>query len=93
MADEGCASCGAVNRPGAKFCSECGSALAVTCPQCGSPASGGRFCSDCGAVLTPAAAGPSPASANVPAPGAAPVSERRIVSLLFADLLGFTPLS
>src|SRR5947208_92945 len=93
MADEGCASCGAVNRPGAKFCSECGSALAVTCPQCGSPASGGRFCSDCGAVLTPAAAGPSPASANGPAPGAAPVSERRIVSLLFADLVGFTPLS
>src|SRR3954467_8222677 len=93
MADEGWASCGAVNRPGAKFCSECGSPLAVTCAQCGSLASGGRFCSECGAVLTPAAAGPSPASANGPAPGAAPVSERRIVSLLFADLVGFTPLS
>src|SRR3954462_393943 len=93
MADEGCASCGAVNRPGAKFCSECGSALAVTCSQCGSPTSGGRFCSECGAVLTPAAAAASSAGATGPAPGVAPVSERRIVSLLFADLVGFTPLS
>src|SRR4051794_38796311 len=93
MADEGCATCGAVNRPGAKFCSECGTALAVTCPQCGSPTSGGRFCSECGAVLTPAAAAASSAGATGPAPGVAPVSERRIVSLLFADLVGFTPLS
>src|SRR3954454_10795346 len=93
MADEGCATCGAVNRPGAKFCSECGTALAVTCPQCGSPTSGGRFCSECGAVLTPAAAAASSAGATGPAPSVAPVSERRIVSLLFADLVGFTPLS
>jgi len=93
MADEGCASCGAANRPGAKFCSGCGTALALTCPQCGSHESGGRFCSECGALLTPAAAAASPTPADGPAPGVAPVSERRIVSLLFADLVGFTPLS
>jgi len=30
-----CASCGAGNREGRKFCSECGTALAVPCPSCG----------------------------------------------------------
>jgi len=94
MADEACAGCGAVNRPGAKFCSECGAGLAVTCPQCNAPASGGRFCSECGALLAPAAtAPPARAAADGAAPAVTPVSERRIVSLLFADLVGFTPLS
>ena len=96
MADETCASCGAVNRPGAKFCSDCGSAMAATCPACGSPVSGGRFCSECGTALTPAPGGGVATAATSPeglAAGTAPVSERRIVSLLFADLVGFTPLS
>src|SRR5690349_5478602 len=94
MADEACAGCGAVNRPGAKFCSECGAPLAVTCPQCNAPVSGGRFCSECGALLAPAAAAPPPPpAADGNAQAVTPVSERRIVSLLFADLVGFTPLS
>ena len=94
MPDESCASCGAANRPGAKFCSECGSALAVTCATCGAPATGGRFCSECGALLTTAAAASPAAPSDRPAaPGVAPVSERRVVSVLFADLVGFTPLS
>ena len=92
MADDPCRSCGAANRPGAKFCSECGTPMAATCPGCGAPASG-KFCNECGTPLsaTPVAAPPPVASG--PAPAADPVSERRVVSMLFGDLVGFTPLS
>jgi len=83
-----CSSCGAENRPGRKFCSECGRPLAVACPSCGaSNEIGEKFCGECGTAL----AGASPAAA---APGsAAPSAERRLVSVLFADLVGFTTLS
>jgi hypothetical protein len=30
-----CADCGAVNPAGAKYCTQCGTALAVQCPSCG----------------------------------------------------------
>src|SRR5439155_24123808 len=49
-----------------------------------------RFCGECGSPLT-AAGGPT--AAALPAPREAPASERRLVSVLFADLVGFTPLS
>jgi class 3 adenylate cyclase/tetratricopeptide (TPR) repeat protein len=84
-----CTACGAGNRPGAKFCRECGAVLAVTCPACGAPSeSGQRFCDQCGSALAPGTAVPAPAVARD-----APASERRLVSVLFADLVGFTPLS
>jgi len=47
-----CASCGTENRAGRKFCSSCGSPLAVACPSCGAanePAD--RFCGECGTAL------------------------------------------
>jgi class 3 adenylate cyclase/tetratricopeptide (TPR) repeat protein len=79
-----CPHCGAENREGAKFCAECGTSVALACPACGAPSLPGRkFCDECGAAL-----GERPA-----APREAPVAERRIVSVLFADLVGFTPLS
>ncbi|HEY2543887.1 MAG TPA: adenylate/guanylate cyclase domain-containing protein [Gaiellaceae bacterium] len=80
-----CPACSTENRPGRKFCARCGSALALACPSCGAanePAD--AFCGDCGASL-----GAEPA---VPAQEA-PSAERRLVSVLFADLVGFTPLS
>ena len=84
-----CANCGAENPLGQRFCGSCGSALAAVCSACGgnNPA-GQRFCGECGAPLTafPAASAPPPV-------GEAMVSERRLVSLLFADLVGFTTLS
>jgi len=95
-----CVNCGAENRPGAKFCGECGHSLAMSCPACGEPAPTGKFCSECGTPLQPGATAPAPSV--VPSAGAArvsgadasaPVSERRVVSLLFGDLVGFTPLS
>lgn len=87
-----CGSCGRENRDGRKFCVGCGSSLAVelTCPSCGAPYEPDEsFCGDCGTALT---AVPAPTSAAAPRVEA-PVAERRLVSVLFADLVGFTSLS
>jgi membrane protease subunit (stomatin/prohibitin family) len=48
-----CASCGAANPAGARFCSNCGKPLALRCASCGTEnAAGSRFCSQCGSPLT-----------------------------------------
>jgi membrane protease subunit (stomatin/prohibitin family) len=52
-----CASCHAPNAPEAKFCSSCGTAMAVPkathCAQCGTAAApGAKFCGNCGAALS-----------------------------------------
>ena len=87
-----CAHCGAENPLGQRFCGSCGRPLALVCESCGGTnPPGQRFCGDCGSPLTAAAA---PAAVAVPPQTVdAPVSERRLVSLLFADLVGFTALS
>src|SRR3954451_9614003 len=84
-----CTACGTENRAGRRFCSQCGAALVATCPSCGaSNDPGDRFCGECGTELaTGRRQEPARASAG------APVSERRLVSVLFADLVGFTTLS
>src|SRR4029079_7535346 len=80
-----CPSCGTVNEPGRKFCGECGGALALNCAACGSPNSSGvKFCGECGAALTGETAAPAQVG---------PAAERRLVSALFADLVGFTAAS
>jgi len=97
---EKCSACGTENRPGRKFCSNCGAPLALLCPNCGSANEPGeRFCGECGTTLATAPAN------GVQAPGAAPTSvggtvdrgdrgdreaERRTISVLFADLVGST---
>jgi class 3 adenylate cyclase/tetratricopeptide (TPR) repeat protein len=86
-----CSSCGAENRADAKFCGECGAGLAALCPACSTPNEPGRkFCYECGASL----GGLPGSAAAVPAqPRETPAAERRLVSVLFADLVGFTTLS
>ncbi len=87
-----CANCGTDNQVGARFCNECGSPLQAGCPSCGAiNRAGARFCNECGDPLTP---GSRPATSD-PATGPVPsrVTERRIVSVLFADLVGFTALA
>ena len=87
-----CSNCGTENAPGAKFCSECATRLAVACPTCGTangPAA--KFCSECATPLIAGGAARS-GEAGAAASGAGqPVAERRLVSILFADLVGFTP--
>ena len=78
-----CPSCGGENPDGHRFCGHCGGVLSLACSACGAVSRPGeRFCGSCGAALT-----------GVAPPPAAPVAERRLVSVLFADLVGFTPLS
>ncbi len=87
-----CSACGSTNPSSAKFCEACGTRLAVECTSCGAPLSvGAKFCAECG---TPAQAGSAAVTRGTPAGAAAssaPVAERRLVSVLFADLVGFTP--
>jgi class 3 adenylate cyclase len=83
-----CPNCGAENPAGQRFCGSCGTALAQTCGSCGTAnPPGQRFCGNCGTAL--GAGPPGPAAAPTPIPAA----ERRLVSVLFADLVGFTTLS
>ncbi|HXH97418.1 MAG TPA: adenylate/guanylate cyclase domain-containing protein [Gaiellaceae bacterium] len=87
-----CTTCGAENREGRKFCAECGELLATLCPSCGAANEPGeRFCGDCGTALVAGAVRGSAAAPSSPVE--APVAERRLVSVLFADLVGFTTLS
>jgi class 3 adenylate cyclase/tetratricopeptide (TPR) repeat protein len=80
-----CANCGADNAPGRKFCGRCGSPLSRMCPTCGAANEPDvSFCGECGSGLE---GQPAPV-AREPA-----VAERRLVTVLFADLVGFTALS
>jgi class 3 adenylate cyclase/tetratricopeptide (TPR) repeat protein len=87
-----CARCGTDNEAGRKFCKECGERLSVACPACGvANAADAKFCGECATRLAGSADGPLAASPVPDAP--IPQAERRIVSILFADLVGFTALS
>ncbi len=80
----GCAAEG--QHEGARFCFSCGLPLqAPGCASCGFElAPGSRFCPSCGTPQSGAAPAPAPPS---------PVASRRITSVLFGDLVGFTALS
>ena len=83
-----CASCGTENPAGARFCMNCGSALERRCPSCGTPAPPeARFCMNCGSALD---ATPAPAPQAQRRTHLDPPEERRQVTVLFADLSGYT---
>jgi class 3 adenylate cyclase/tetratricopeptide (TPR) repeat protein len=74
-----CPGCGRASRPGARFCSACGTSLAPRCPACGAETEvDARFCDACGAGLIG-----RPAHETV---------ARKVVTIVFADLIGSTSL-
>jgi class 3 adenylate cyclase/predicted ATPase len=82
-----CSNCGTQNEAGLRFCNECGTSLTAACPSCGAAnRPGARFCGGCGARLPGA-----PGGDDRPVLAPVHVAERRLVSVLFADLVGFTP--
>ncbi|MEE9210048.1 MAG: adenylate/guanylate cyclase domain-containing protein, partial [Kiloniellales bacterium] len=91
-----CPKCRADNASDRRFCAACGAPLSIACADCGfQNQPDARFCGGCGRPLgseagpaPPAAPEPPPAEDTTPAAG-----ERRQVTILFADLAGFTELS
>jgi class 3 adenylate cyclase/tetratricopeptide (TPR) repeat protein len=75
----GCPACGFVNPGDAVYCGRCGGALGPTCPSCGfGPLPEGlAYCTACGAELLPAEV----------------ALERKIVTVVFVDVVGFTAMA
>ena len=84
-----CLTCSEELPVSARFCPSCGSARGASCPACGANAIG-RFCADCGAPIPAVAESDAAPAPPVPNPR---LAERRITSVLFGDLVGFTTLS
>jgi predicted ATPase/class 3 adenylate cyclase len=99
-----CSRCRKESPPGAKFCVECAAPLARQCRKCGGglPA-GAKFCPECAtAVRTPAeearfgspnAYTPRHLADKILTSRSALEGERKQVTVLFADVSGFTSLS
>src|SRR6266481_2441674 len=106
--DMRCPNCQTINPPNAKFCLECGNRL-VICPNCGTiNLPNAKFCIECGTALTPTPRGTNPLAATQAArserqPDSSELDgsksrltapeERRIVTIMFADITGSTPLA
>ncbi|MGZ4200729.1 MAG: adenylate/guanylate cyclase domain-containing protein, partial [Thermoleophilaceae bacterium] len=83
-----CPSCSHENPEGARFCMSCGTPLERRCAVCGAELPPeARFCMSCGTPVDPGAqprvAPPEQAAAALP-------EERRQVTVVFADLSGYT---
>ena len=86
-----CRNCDCDIAEDARFCAQCGTRTAVSCPSCAAPVDfAHRFCQSCGARLPWAEEKPT-ASKSLPQED--DDGERRQVTVLFGDLTGFTSLS
>jgi len=80
----GCVACGFEIDPGFAFCPKCGARQPLLCASCGQPCQPDfAFCPKCGTALAPS---PTPLPLDAEA-------DRRPLTVLFADLCGFTTLS
>jgi predicted amidophosphoribosyltransferase len=92
-----CSNCGTETVPG-KFCSECGAPLARGCASCGfANDAAAKFCRECGAPFVAAARPSQPQLSELGLRPAAlatrddsVIAELRLVTVLFADLVGVT---
>jgi class 3 adenylate cyclase/tetratricopeptide (TPR) repeat protein len=76
------------------FCANCGAGLAVACVSCGAELLAGKaFCADCGTPVGARGAAVAPSATPPSAHGGELAAERRLCSVLFVDLVGFTPLA
>lgn len=90
----GCAGCGAAISPDFAFCPRCGLRQPWTCPGCGfACAPDFAFCPRCGRARDAAAAPTTPPAAADPRPKPRAEVDRRQVTVVFADLCGFTALA
>jgi class 3 adenylate cyclase/tetratricopeptide (TPR) repeat protein len=82
-----CPSCGAPASPDLRFCGACGASLERTCPSCDQtwPPSF-RFCGSCGTPLSGQTALHTGVATVTP-------EERKVVTVIFADLSGSTELA
>jgi len=101
-----CPKCQSDNREGVKFCEECGAKLELVCPNCGAniPLSK-KFCGECGHDRTKAEAAPpidytQPQSYTpkfladkILTTRSSIEGERKLVTVLFADVANYTSLS
>ena len=79
-----CSTCHMDNATDARFCVECGAALANTCPSCTTAnAPAARFCSQCGQALADAPTAKAPPLAD---------AELKQITVLFADVSDSTTL-
>ena len=95
-----CPRCQHENRPGSKFCLECGASLGLVCASCGTglPA-GSRFCDKCGTAVkgeptsqarftSPETYTPKHLAEKILTSRSALEGERKQITVLFADLKG-----
>ncbi len=98
-----CPKCQLENREGVKFCEECGAKMELVCPGCGAQVpSGKKFCGECGHDLmkrpevppldlsVPQSYTPKFLADKILTSRSAMEGERKLVTVLFADVAGFT---
>ncbi|MBC2713678.1 MAG: AAA family ATPase, partial [Desulfobacteraceae bacterium] len=99
-----CPKCQAENQEARKFCRECGAKLLLLCPQCNSEnIPGDKFCGECGHSLKeptkppdysePQSYTPKFLADKILTSRSSIEGERKLVTVLFADVAGFTSMS
>ena len=101
-----CPKCRLENREGVKFCEECGAKMELVCPGCGAKIPWGtKFCGECGCQITkpseaipvdysaPQSYTPKHLAEKIMTSRSSIEGERKLVTVMFADVAGFTAMS
>ena len=101
-----CPKCECDNREGVKFCEECGAEIESFCPNCAAKIPAGKkFCGDCGHDLRkpveaslidysePQTYTPKPLADKILTTRSSIEGERKLVTVLFADVANYTSIS